>query len=238
MPAAEKNHPRHTRGAGRRACLPGRGPRRARPDAQPAPWPWTPTRPAAARCPASTSRARCYYRAQALIDDPETPLFFGRLDMSSRRPARAGARDDVLRRPAPRARRRRRPRRGRLAGRRVPRVLPRDAHRADGRRAPPPVRLRTRHDHGLRGRAPAGPARGRRAAQPHPGQRDRAAARRADARHRRDDPARAGRHRARRRQRDRVRAGRARAPGRPRSACTARRTSSTPSATGCAAVAC
>ena len=71
--------------------------------------------------------------------------------------------------------------------------------RPDGRRAAAPVRLPARRADGVRGRGPhpRQPAR-RRDYSAILERRDRAAARRADARHRRHHPARAGRHRPRR----------------------------------------
>ena len=139
-------------------------------------------------------------RARSLVDNPDTPLFFGRTDTAEGQwyVGRRHVQDDGRRAEG-----------GRLAGRRLPAVLPGHAHRADGCLAAPPVRLRPRHPHGVRGRAPHRPRRGR-AAQRHPGRGDPAAAQRTDARHRRHDPAGAGRRRPRRHRRDRVR------PGRPR----------------------
>ncbi len=63
-------------------------------------------------------------------------------------------RGDLPHRPPPRLRRPRRPRGRRLAGSHLHRLLPRLAHRADGRRAASPVRGRPRPPHGVRGRAP------------------------------------------------------------------------------------
>ena len=65
---------------GRRTRLPGRRPRRAAGDAR-APSPWTPT--AATPSPRSTSRPPCTAGWRRSTDDPETPLFFGRLDLST-----------------------------------------------------------------------------------------------------------------------------------------------------------
>ena len=135
----------------------------------------------------------------------------------------------LVHRPPPRHRRRRRPARHRLAGARVDDLLPRVAHRADGRAAAATLRLRPRLDHRDGGRAPA--RRGRAGgALADPRQRDRAPARRPHARHRRDDPARAGCPRPRRCDDDGLHPGGARAPARPRSACTVRRGCSMPTA--------
>ena len=145
-------------------------------------------------------------RIAELSDDPSAPLFFGRLDMQSRRavPHRAPAR-------------RRRPRRADGAGlarAAVPLVLPGQRPRPAGRLGPAPLRLAVlqhRHQHAdlLRRRAP-GPGRGTRHQVGDPDHRNRAPARRADARHRRHHPARAGRTGPRRSRHHDLRAGRAR----------------------------
>ena len=136
-----------------------------------------------------------YRRMQALEDDPSVPLFFGRLDYDSALGAEA---DETL-----------------YIGRRhvaseaggepmvidwragmSPALLSRPARRSDDGAATPTLRILRRPSHRLRGRRPdpahARPA-GRRVGDP--GVRDRAAADRADARHRRHHPTRAGRHR-------------------------------------------
>ena len=99
--------------------------------------------------------ASLHKRILALADDPETPLFFGRLDLAAgeepryyvgRRHVHDDSGDPVVV--------------DWRAGD-LDRVLPRHPDRADGRRAAPTVRLRARRDHGVRGRAPARPDRGR-----------------------------------------------------------------------------
>ena len=125
-------------------------------------------------------------RMKQLADDPTIPLFFGRLDYRGRR--------GLPHRPPARLRRGRRADGDRLAGAGQPAVLPGQPDRADGRRAAPPVRLPAGPADGVRGRGP-GRAASSRGALRDPRGRDRAAARRADARHRRHHPARAGRHR-------------------------------------------
>ena len=125
-------------------------------------------------------------RMKQLADDPTIPLFFGRLDYA----------DGIGRLPhrsPPRQRRARRPDGHRLAGAGEPAVLPRDPERPDGRRAAAEVRLPARVPDVVRGRGPDRRHRSRLLRDPRAG--DRAAARRADARHRGDHPARAGRDR-------------------------------------------
>ena len=196
-------------------------------------------RPAAARCPASTSRAPRHRRIQALADDPETPLFFGRLDFDPTTRPGARRRRPLLRRPPARARRRRRPAGHRLARRRVPRVLP--GHRAPSRwtsccAAGSASSAATTHR--VRGRAPARPrarATPRRAASSPARSSARASARCATS----SRPSSPSRTTSCAPTSTRPSACRARpAPARPPSACTGRRTCSTPTATGCAAAAC
>ena len=131
-------------------------PRRSRPT--------TPSRP-------STWRAPCTCERASLQDDPHTTLFFGRVDTECTAERFYIGRRHVDRRP-------RRPAGRRLAGPDLHGLLPGLAHRADGRRAAPPLRRRPRPAHRLRGRAPAGPRRAR-GPQPDPRRRDRAAPRRA-----------------------------------------------------------
>ena len=169
-------------------------------------------------------------RMTALEDDPTVPLFFGRLDYE--RAARTSTS------AAGTSRRGRRADGDRLAGRR-------SACRSTGPAATEPMGVGLRRRFGFQhGRLTAyedehlDGAAEQRGALSDPRGRDRAAARRADARHRGHHPARAGRHRARRPVASRS-ACRARpAPARPRSACTARRTCSTRTASSSPARAC
>ena len=160
-------------------------------------------------------------RLSALAADPDAPPFFGRTDRdatTARRSTSAAGTSATSDGD---------PGRHRLAGADLAGVLPGHAGRPDGRAAAPAVRLPRRRADSLRGRAP----RPRRGARPRVGpaaRGDRAAPRRPDARHRRHHPARPGRAGARRPRHRRCASRARRAPARPRSACTGRRTCSTP----------
>ena len=173
-------------------------------------------------------------RVAELADDPTTPLFFGRLTSTTTTPTSGGSyhigrrhvTDDagepmVLDWRAP---------------------LSRAFYQASAR-DPQGVAVRRRFGFAggdadqLRGRAPR-PGRGAGHRQPDPDRRDRAPPRRADARHRRHHPARAGRAGPRRPGRDRSACRARRAPERRPSGCTAPRTCSTCTGSGCAARAC
>ena len=144
-------------------------------------------------------------RVAALADHPDTPLFFGRLDRcrrttTCRRTIYVGRRHvhDGDSRPLVID--------WRAPG--VPRLLPGQPRRPDGRRAAPPLRLPRRRADRVRGRA----ARTRPASsapRKHPHRGDRTPAHRPDARHRRHHPARPGRDRPRRARPDGLRPGRA-----------------------------
>ena len=113
--------------------------------------------------------ATLHRRAPSLVDDPSSTLFFGRIDRGADAGV-PGAPTPPRHRPAP-------PSAGTSAaatwptppatrwsstgGPRCPRAFYRASRTdADGRPAAPPVRLRPRHAHGVRGRAPDRPGRG------------------------------------------------------------------------------
>ena len=107
----------------------------------------------------------------------------------------------LLHRTPSRARRAGRSDGGRLARRHLPRLLPRQPRRPDGRAAAAPLRIRRRRTDGVRGRDVRDRPRHVRSCagdQPDPDRGDRAAPRRPDARHRGHHPARSGRVGARR----------------------------------------
>ena len=130
--------------------------------------------------------------AEALdsLRSPGAGEFFGRID----EPRRTAADRTVVHRATPHRGRPARPGRRRLAGADLGAVLPRHRGRPARRRVPPPVHARRRRDDRLPRRAPRRPRRRDVAAGiPDPVLAEIGAARRGDARDRRDDPGRAGR---------------------------------------------